>query len=100
MSVCKLWRKKVLYHWAQVVELLPRDHESGQVGGVQGEEHHGEESPGGNVIKRYFSVADHGENKLERLSLVSFLWLCHYFLVRQDPAQKVFNLGRLPALKA
>ncbi len=75
------------------MELLPRDHESGQVGGVQGEEYHGEESPGAKVIKRYFSVADDGENKLERLSLASFFRALSLFSSKTRSCLKGIQYG-------
>lgn len=38
-------RQTVIVHPCELVELLPRDHEGGQVGSVNGEEHHGEQRP-------------------------------------------------------
>lgn len=37
--------ESVIVHAAELVELLPCDHEGGQIGSVNGEEHHGEQRP-------------------------------------------------------
>lgn len=38
-------RQSMIVYPGELVELFPRDHEGGQVGSVDGEEHHGKQRP-------------------------------------------------------